>query len=330
MGLDNISDSIESNGKVILFTSLVMLVFFVFISTIVFFMSVKTADQVLVPNVEGEKFEDAVLKLQVKELYTRLQLRFSDDPEDTGKVLEQSPPAGTIVKAGKRINLIVSSGPVVDRVENYVGKTLSDVQQHFASLFTAGRKQLLSIKEPIMYKSSSIPAGTILEQNPAPETKITESIVIEFIVSKGPENEKVSIPNMEGYKLPEIYSAIAKNKLSFKIKSELNSSIDAPTVVSQSETADSSVDAYSQVELGMQFPDSTDKMIYGIYSPILPKYPYPVKVAVDAVYPDGKRVELVSFDHQGGKCDIPYGLPQGTVLVLTVLNKQVQMFEVKQ
>lgn len=329
MGLGDIADSIESNGKVIVITSLVMLVFFILISTIVFFMSVKTADQVLVPNIEGEKFEDAVLKLQVKELYPRLQLRFSDNPEDAGKVLEQSPPAGTIVKAGKRINLIVSSGPVLDRVENYVGKTLSDVQQHFAALFTAGRKQLVSIKEPVMYKSSSIPAGTILEQNPAPDTKISEGVFIEFIVSKGPENEKVSVPNMDGYKLPDIYSAIAKNKISFKIKSEINSSLDSPVLVSQSEQADSSVDAYSQIELLVEFPESTEKMTYGVYSPILPKYPYPVKVTVDAVYTDGKRSELVSFEHQGGRCDIPYGLPQGTVLVLTVLNKQVQMFEVK-
>ena len=68
MGFGDIADSIEGNGKVIVVTSLVMLVFFVLISTIVFFMSVKTADQVLVPNIEGEKFEDAVLKLQVKEL----------------------------------------------------------------------------------------------------------------------------------------------------------------------------------------------------------------------------------------------------------------------
>ena len=330
MGLGDISDSIESNGKVIVVTSLVMLVFFILISTIVFFMSVKTADQVLVPNIEGEKFEDAVLKLQVKELYPRLQLRFSDNPEDAGKVLEQSPPAGTIVKAGKRINITVSSGAVLDRVENYVGKTLSEVQQHFASLFTSGRKQLISIKEPIMYKASSIPAGTILEQNPSPDTKISEEILIEFIVSKGPENEKVSVPNMEGFKLEDIYSAIAQSKISFVIKAEVNSSINAPLVVSQSESADSSVDTYSQIELGMQFPESTEKIIYGVYSPALPRYPYPVKVTVDAVYPDGKRKELVSFNHQGGKCSIPYGLPQGTVLVLTVLNKQVQMFEVKQ
>ena len=330
MGLGDISDSIESNGKVIVVTYLVMLLFFVLISTIVFFMSVKTADQVLVPNIEGEKFEDAVLKLQVKELYPRLQLRFSDNPEDAGKVLEQSPPAGTIVKAGKRINITVSSGAVLDRVENYVGKTLSEVQQHFASLFTSGRKQLISIKEPIMYKASSIPAGTILEQNPSPDTKISEEILIEFIVSKGPENEKVSVPNMEGFKLDDIYSAIAQSKISFVIKAGVNSSLEAPVVVSQSQAADSSVDAYSQIELGMQFPDSTEKMVYGVYSPALPRYPYPVKVTVDAVYPDGKRNELVSFNHQGGKCSIPYGLPQGTVLVLTVLNKQVQMFEVKQ
>lgn len=329
MGLGDISDSIESNGKVIIITSLIMLVFFILISTIVFFMSVKTADQVLVPNIEGLKFEDAVLKLQVKELYPRLQLRFSDNVEDAGKVLEQNPPAGTIVKAGKRINIVVSSGAVLDRVENYVGKTLSEVQQHFASLFTAGRKQLISIKEPIMYKESSIPAGTILEQNPAPDTEISGGVLIEFIVSKGPENEKLSVPNVQGLKLNDIYSAMTQNKISFKISAEFNSPVENPTVISQSVAEGVSVDAYSQIELVMQFPESTEKMIYGLYSPILPKYPYPVKVVLDAVYPDGKRTELVNFNYQSGKCDIPYGLPQGTVLVLTVLNKQVQMFEVK-
>lgn len=329
MGFSDIADGIEGNGKVIIITSLVMLIFVMLVSTIVFFTSLKTADQVLVPNIEGEQLAEAMLKLQVKELYPRIQLRFSDNPDDAGTILEQNPPAGTIVKAGRRINVIVSRGAVIDRVENYVGKSLNDVQQHFASLFTAGRKQLVSIKDPLMYKYSSIPAGTILEQNPSPDTQIHEGIEIEFIVSKGPENEKVTVPKLEGAGLEEVYAAMLNNKLIFTVKAETDSSLTSPSVTSQSAAPNSETEAFSQIQISIKFPENKGNTIYGVYSPNLPKYPYPVKVSLDAVYPDGKQEELVNFKNAGGKCDIPYGVPEGTVLVLTVLNKKVQTFEVR-
>lgn len=330
MSFSDIADGIEGNGKVIVITSLVMLIFVVLLSTLVFFTSLKTADQVLVPNIEGEKLAEALLKLQVKELYPRIQLRFSDNPNDAGTVLEQSPPAGTIVKAGRRISIVVSRGAVIDRLENYVGKNLSDVQQHFASLFTAGRKQLISIKEPVMYKYSSIPAGTILEQNPSPDTEISEGMEIEFIVSRGPENEKVAVPQLEGAGIKEIYSAMINNKLIFTVKAESGASIEKPEVTKQSVPANSETEAFSTVQLSIQFPQNGENQVYGVYSPNLPKYPYPVKVTLDAVYPGGKQEELVNFKTAGGSCDIPYAVPEGTVLVLTVLNKTVQTFEVRQ
>lgn len=329
MGFSDIADSVEGNGKVVIATSLIMLVFVVLVSSIVFFISVKPAEQVLVPNIEGKKLEDAMLELQVKQLYPRLQLRFTDNNKDTGLILEQSPPAGTIVRAGKRINVVVSRGAVINSVGNYVGKTLTDVQQQLATVFSAGHKQLITIREPVMYKHSSIPAGTILEQNPAPETKISENTVIEFIVSKGPENEVVLVPDLQGINLAGLYSAMEKNKLTFKIKVSADPATTAPIVRGQTPAADSSAEAYSSLNITLNVPEKGGELIYGIYSPRLPKYPYPVKISLDAVYPDGKREELVSFRHTGGNCDLPYAVPQGTVLLLTVLNKQVQTFEVK-
>ena len=77
MGLNK---KIEDNASVIILTSIIMLVVVVLVSVVVFFAYLKTEDQVLVPNVEGSTLEDALLELQAKELYPRLQLRFSDDP----------------------------------------------------------------------------------------------------------------------------------------------------------------------------------------------------------------------------------------------------------
>ncbi len=329
MSFSDMADSVEESAKVIIITSLVMLVIVILVSVIVFFTSVKTADQVLVPNIEGKPLEEALLELQVKELYPRLQLKFSDNADDKGKVMEQSPKAGTIVKGGKRINIVVSQGPVIDRLENYVGKTLNDVRHHLTSIFTAGHKQLITIKEPVIYKYSSIPAGTILEQDPAADTEVDGDMEISLVVSKGPESEKVSVPKLTGASLQELYSAIEKYKLNFKVNSKIDASIKEAKVTAQSLEADAIVEAFNDIEIEISCPNNSEKMIYGIYSASLPKYPYPVEIVLDAVYIDGKREKLVKMKHLGGKVVLPYAVPQGTVLVLTVLNKQVKTFEVK-
>ena len=66
MSFSDIADGIEGNGRVIIRTSLIMLMVVILISGIVFFISVKPAEQVLVPNIKGKKLEDAMLELQVK------------------------------------------------------------------------------------------------------------------------------------------------------------------------------------------------------------------------------------------------------------------------
>ena len=115
MGLNK---KIEDNASVIILTSIIMLIVVVLVSVVVFFAYLKTEDQVLVPSVEGSTLEDALVELQAKELYPRLQLRFSDDPSERGRVLSQSPTAGTVAKAGRRITLVVSRGTVTEQVDN--------------------------------------------------------------------------------------------------------------------------------------------------------------------------------------------------------------------
>lgn len=67
--------------------------------------------------------------MQVKELYPKIQLRYSDVPGDKGMILEQNPVAGTIVKASRRIDLVVSRGPSYEqtRVPNLVGMTVQEI-----------------------------------------------------------------------------------------------------------------------------------------------------------------------------------------------------------
>jgi beta-lactam-binding protein with PASTA domain len=80
----------------------------------VFFSALKGAEQTMVPDVRGKPLIESLLELQQKELYPRIEVRYASQTPVRGIVLEQDPIAGTIVKAGRRIRLVVSRGPEID------------------------------------------------------------------------------------------------------------------------------------------------------------------------------------------------------------------------
>ena len=197
----NVSSWTKEQKKVFaLFAALLCLVMVV-VALIAFFAVLKGAERVMVPDVRNMELADALVKLQERELYPRIALRFTDNPQDKNTVLEQSPIAGSIVKAGRRVKLTVSRGAVLDKIENYVGQDLESVKLHLQSLFSASRP-LVTIREPPMYRFDEAAPGVILEQKPLPGTEISGSTVLDVIVSKGPESRKATVPAFLGLSLP--------------------------------------------------------------------------------------------------------------------------------
>lgn len=326
MGLNK---KIEDNASVIVITSAIMLVIVVLVSVVVFFSYLKTEDQVLVPNVEGSTLEDALVELQAKELYPRLQLRFSDDPSERGRVLSQSPTAGTVAKAGRRITLVVSRGAVIEKVDNYVGKNIKDVKSLFASIFTSKSKKLLIIKEPYMYRADETPEGTILEQNPPAGTEISSTMEIEFVVSKGNEVEEVEVPDFSNMNLDRLYRLMASTPLTFKFVSGVSLDVSSPSVSNQSIAKGEKLPPYSTIQLTLASPQTQDgDFIFGVYYADLPRYPYPVTISCDVVNPDGTKSTIAEFPHYGGAFQFPYYLANGSIVTITALNDAVKVFEV--
>ena len=326
MGLNK---KIEDNASAIIITSIVMLVVVILVSVVVFFAYLKTEDQVLVPSVEGSTLEDALVELQAKELYPRLQLRFSDDPSERGRVLSQSPTAGTVAKAGRRITLVVSRGTVIEKVDNYVGKNIKDVKSLFASIFTSNSKKLLIIKEPFMYRSDEAPEGIILEQNPPAGTEISSTMEIEFVVSKGNEVEETEVPNFVDMDLTRLYRAMASTSLIFNFVSGKSDDVSSPRVAEQSITQGEKVSPYSTIQLTLAFPGKQENnLVFGVYYADLPRYPYPIMVSCDVVNPDGTKNTIAEFPHYGGAFQFPYYLEHGSIVTITALNDAVKVFEV--
>ena len=322
MSVGDIADDISGNGKTIIITSLVMLVVFIAVSTLVFFISLKSAEQVMVPNVVGKDLPEALLDLQARELYPRIQLRYSQKADEKGLILEQDPSPGAIVKGGKRIELVVSQGTVIDTVQNYIGENIEDVQNRIRELFTSGSRQYLQIKQPYLTKYSAEPAGTILEQEPAAGTPISNNMELTFVVSKGTQAETTQVPNMTGADLKKIYQVIQRAAVTFAFTAGSTTGTDI-TVQQQSAAAQSEVPVFSPVTLTVSLPESVNGMVSGILKATLAEFPYPFTVSLYAAYPNGDKDLLTSFRHPGGACSIPYTVPEGTQLSLEVLNKEV-------
>ena len=323
MSVGDIADDISGNGKTIVITSLVMLIVFVAVSTLVFFISLKSAEQVMVPNVVGKDLPEALLDLQARELYPRIQLRYSQKADEKGLILEQTPNPGAIVKGGKRVELVVSQGTVIDTVQNYIGENINEVQTMIRELFTSGSRQYLQIKQPYLTQYSAEPAGTILEQEPAAGTPISSNMELTFVVSKGAQSETTQVPDMTGADLKKIYQVMQRAAVTFSFTA--NSTPDAAgiTVQQQSVAAQSEVPVFSPVTLTVSLPEPADGMVSGILKTTLAEFPYPFTVSLYAAYPNGDKDLLTSFRHPGGACSVPYTVPEGTKLSLEVLNKEV-------
>ena len=290
----------------------------------IFFVNVKCPEKVLVPNVVGKNLEDALLEMQVKELYPKISLRYSDLPGDEGTILDQSPDAGAIVKGYSRVSLVVSRGVIVDKIDEYTGMNIEDLRMKLQTLFAGQTRPLIVLAEP-EYKPDVSDAGTILEQDPPAGTHISEPVTVQLVVSRGPNFENTKAPYLIGQSVNDLLQIITRSKLVFDISSHKASADEkAGTVVDQQAFDSEYVPNYTRVTLEMALPDGdyTDN-VYGIYEEKVVDYPYPVPMKIEAYPPEGNSYTLLSFNHPGGNVTVPYAVPAGTTLEFTVVNKVV-------
>src|SRR5574344_658037 len=283
-------DHLQNGGKPLVWTVILTFLVMVVVCLAVFFASVKGAEKVMVPNVVGKDLETALLEMQAKELYPKIQLKYSDVPGDEGTVLNQNPHAGAIVKAYRRITLTVSRGAVVDEVENYTGQKYDDVRVKI-------QKQLIVLAEPV-YKADASEAGTILEQNPRAGTSIVDPVTVQLVVSRGETYEQTKVPNIVGKNVEAVLEIMAANKVVFDFTSHVAADGEkVGTVVREQKFTTDTVPNYQRVTADFAFPAKQYKdKVYGLFTKELADYPYAVAVRLDATDADGMTTKLDTYN----------------------------------
>lgn len=282
-----------------------------------FFLAVRGAERTVVPEITELPLIEALVKLQDRELYPRIQTKYTGNPDDKGLVISQNPEPGLYVKAGRRILVTVSRGAIVDTVENYLGEDIEKVRSRLSTLFTTF-EPLLILQEPVIYVYDEAPEGTVLSQTPDPGTPLSEAVELVLIVSRGVQDRSEVLPDWTGQNTGDVLMSLAGMRLAFQFSEDDAEAIGSELrVVSQEPQAGSAVKPGERIFLRYRKPAVIPEgSRYGIFQYTLPEYAVPVLLKVLIQEPDAQEQIFISMPHSGGTISFPYILPVASSISL--------------
>jgi beta-lactam-binding protein with PASTA domain len=325
--LSLIEDYIARHLKVFILFIAALFILVGLVAVSIFFIAVRGAEETMVPDVRGRELTEALLELQVKELYPRIMIRYSQTSKDKGLILEQEPNPGTIVKAGRRIRLVVSNGVIINKVENFIGRNIDEVTIDLQTMFAVmGSVSILQMKEPVIYTYSPETPGTILSQKPEPGTDISGPITLEFVVSRGQENTVITVPQLTGLHLSAALDQLGKTRANFSFITRNSSDAETgETIVNQNPAVNAQIAINQPIQLTVTIPDNLeDNEVFSVFRYTIPPNPYPLAVRLEALLPTNERVRLIATEYLGGEFTVPYRLPVESILILSMLNRELR------
>lgn len=201
---------VVTNSKIIIRNIIIILFVFVvvfgLVTSLVFWFVRKGPPEVTVPGITGGELIEGLLILQKKNLRAVVDPRYFSD-YSKNIIVEQDPKAGSIVREGKDIRLIVSKGSIVSIVEDYAGKTMNYVQNRLQEIFSFQGKTIKLGN--VTYVTSEYPQGSIVGQFPPPNTPITNVDTIDLVISKGKEIQAFNLNDYTGEYINDVMKLLA-------------------------------------------------------------------------------------------------------------------------
>jgi len=189
--------------------------------------------QVTVPNVVGLSQSAALAAIAGAGLVSGAVTQQSSDTVPAGDVISQSPDAGTTVVEGSAVDFAVSTGPEPVAVPDVVGLTQSEAATTIAN---AG----LVVGTISEQSSETVPAGTVMSQDPPSGASVVPGFAVNFTVSTGVTH--VTVPNVVGLSQNAALAAIAGAGLvSGPVTQQSSDTVPAGEVISQSPDAGTTV-----------------------------------------------------------------------------------------
>jgi serine/threonine-protein kinase len=194
--------------------------------------------QVAVPNVIGKTADqaDAILKAAG----FGVQRSFDANAAEKDIVFDQDPKPGTNADKGSTITLKVSQGQAPVRVPRVVGLKQQEAED---DLVGAGFK----VGTVDQQNSDTVPAGTVMAQDPKAGDSAPEGTSVNLVVSSG--KQQVTIPDESGKDADAAANDLGRLGLQTNTTQQASSSVPSGKVIRTDPGAGTSVDKGSTVTL---------------------------------------------------------------------------------
>ena len=150
-----------------------------------------------VPDVVGHELAAAQGELDTANLKLKQGAKQYSDTVPEGSVISTDPKAGTALKKGSTVTVVVSQGKAPIEVPSVVGQNINDVR---------GQLQGLGLSVNERYKDSDQPADTVIAQTPKPGTGAARDDTVTLDVSKGPPT--VTVPDVSNQPCQQAQQAL--------------------------------------------------------------------------------------------------------------------------
>jgi serine/threonine-protein kinase len=205
---------------------------------------IEKAPEVEVPDVANMALTDALDTLNARGLELEVRgFSFSDDVE-VNRVVRQRPSAGSIVKAGRGVGVVLSRGGERQFVPDLIGQFEEDAN---ITLAQAGLTPAPGVRIP------GDVAGVVIAQSRVPGTKMSKGDQVFLLVSTGPELPYLRMPNLSGTPISQAESELSA--LGLKISRVEDTQIGDPTrtgrVIGQEPLPGAKVQKGSEVTLSV-------------------------------------------------------------------------------
>ncbi len=192
-------------------------------------------------KIEDMNYEEASKLLEEKGLSLEITERRYSDSVAADVIISQSPAAGTAIKTGQEIAVVVSRGAKQVELPDLKGKTVDEARVILSNI---GAKF-----GEIKRETNDFEAGLIFSQSPVAGTTIEAGSIVNIMVSTGVEVDKVVVPDIVGKTKNQAIIMLKDAGLSHgAIFSEFSDTVETDVVISQSLESGSQVDEKTIVD----------------------------------------------------------------------------------
>lgn len=183
--------------------------------------STSSEDTIELPDVTNKKRDAAKQELES----LGLTVKVVEEPNPTiaqDVVIRTNPTAGSALRKGTSIDLVVSSGKEQTQVPDLKGKTIEEADR-------ALKKAGLALNDHVQDEASdTVPEGQVIKQDPPATSRISKGTQVSLTISSGPK--MVGVPNLSGMKLDDARSTLEGMNLKVQVN-YIDGTEDRDTVV---------------------------------------------------------------------------------------------------